>query len=134
MSAQAFNDVLSDDDLATTKEVIDRALDRLKQLSDAYGELLVHRLDSGKVFQNWAKESSLGNRRWKAGITADNIRLVSGISIEKPGMMTPAQAEKAGVSKLITKAFTERPNTGFKLVKRSAADRAAAMFSPPETE
>lgn len=133
-SGRVFNDTLTDDDLAFQFENIDAAISRATQLRDAYKELLTHRINSGHVFQNHAVEAVYGNTRFKKGTTPAMLSAVSGVPIDKlikTEPVSPAQMTRAGVSELIVKAFTERPPAGVRLVKKSAAQRAAAMFKPP---
>lgn len=133
-SGRVFNDKMNDDELAFQFENIDAAISRATQLRDAYKELLTHRINSGHVFQNHAFEPVFGNTRFKKGTTPAMLSAVSGVKVEKltkTEPLTPAQMIKAGASELIVKAFTERPPAGVRLVKKSAAQRAAAMFKPP---
>lgn len=133
-SGRVFRDDLTNDELAFEYENMEAAIKRAENLRDAYKELLTHRIQAGNVFQTHAFEQVLGNTRLKEGVTPAMIAATSGIPISKltkTVSLTPGQMIKAGASELVVKAFSERPFTGFKLVRKSADKRASAMFKPP---
>jgi len=130
-SGRVFRDDLSNDELAFEFDNMEAAIKRAEYLRDALKELLTHRIQAGNVFQNHAVEPTLGNTRFKPRVTADMIASVSGVEAKKLSKtvpVSPAQMIRAGASELIVNAFTERPFTGFKLVRKSADKRASAMF------
>lgn len=133
-SGRVFDDGLSDTEAASELVLIRRAKDILEQKDKALTELITHRINSQHVVPNWFIERGEGKRRWKKGVTVSMIKALTLKDINKPDMLSPAQAEKAGISPLIVNAFSERPPTTPKLVNRSAASVASKMFKPPAKE
>lgn len=132
-SGRVFDDQMSDEEAASELVTIRRAKDILEQKDKALTELITHRISNNRIMPNWFMEPGQGNRRWKKGVTVEMIKAVTLQDISKPGMLTPAQAEKK-ISSLIINAFSERPQTPPKLVNRSAQGVASKMFKPPAKE
>lgn len=131
VAGQVFDDRLTNDELAAQLLIVQRGKAALKQLEDAYEELLTHRINSGQVVKDWFIEPTYANTRFKAGVTPAMLKALSGIDPTIRKLPTPGQVKKLGISELIVNAFTERPMTGKKLVHKSAAQVAGTMFKPP---
>lgn len=109
-----------------------RAAEVLKQASSAYEELALHRLKSGQTIPNYTAQSGKGQSRWKDGVTVEMIKMLTGVDVSELKLKTPTQAKKAGVSEEIITSLTDRPNTGFKLVRVDASKKAENLFGKKE--
>lgn len=128
-----FNDRMPDDALEFERMEIMRAIDMLEQRRDAITELMMHRIEAGAVYQNHAIERGLlGHWKFNTGVNAALIKAMTGIDITKTGMLTVAQAIKAGVPETVAHSLATRPKLPAKLVNKSAQERAAKMFNTPK--
>lgn len=106
-----------------------RAENMLKARKQALEASAKHRIATGEMVPNYALETGLGNRRWQSNITADFVKAMTGVDVvAKQTLITPAEAERRGISKDLVKALTERPSTGIKLVREDANKKAARSF------
>lgn len=131
-SEKAFTDVISNDNLSVQIDELRRAACMLKDLEKAYSELALHRLKKGEIINNFTLDKELSNRQWKEGITPEILQILTGKDLTKKQLITPAQAEKAGVSKEVVAPFTERVNKGVKLVRMDANAKAKKLFNNPK--
>jgi hypothetical protein len=122
------NDVLSPQ--ATSMELTN--LYRAKAVIDArlagMEESTKEKIRSGVTIPGWTVERSLGNTRWNDGLDPAMLELLFGIPVTEPKMITPAAAKKKGVAEVTIKAFTHRPDNGFKLVPIDVDRKAKEMF------
>lgn len=126
---KAFNDHLSDDELSLQIDQIGRAVSVLQKQKKAYEDLILDRIRKGHVIRNFTAKADLANRTWKDHVTPEIIKSMTGIDITIPKLKTPAQAEKAGVSKQVVTSLTERHQKGFKLVRVDANSNAQKLFN-----
>ena len=113
----AFNDAMPSNALAFERDVMQHAADVLKIKIDAVDELMSHRIRSGQMIPGYGLENRLGQRRWSKGLTGKVLSISTGVDLTSDGVVTPAEAERRGVSKDVIAALTERPNIGAKLKK-----------------
>ena len=106
-----------------------RASAVLKDLEKAYGELALYRVKQGQIVPNYSTEVGLTNRNWKGHVTPEFVQILTGKDLSKKHLITPAQAEKQGVSKEVVAALTGRDNTGVKLVRVDADAKAKKAFN-----
>jgi hypothetical protein len=97
---------------------------------EALEELTKHRLRGGQIIDNYALDNQYGHTRWKSGLTAQSVALVTGVDVTKPELVTPAEAKRRGVPEPVIKSLTERPSTGVKLVRRSVDEHAKKLLNP----
>lgn len=124
MAGQAFADDIDNDALAFQLDQLERAAAHLKNLDKATRELATYRLKQGQIVQNYGLETELTNRAWRDEITPEFMQMMTGLDLTKKQLITPAQAEKAGVPKEVVASFTERHNKGVKLVRIDADAKA----------
>jgi len=124
----AYRAEIDNAELADRMALIHRAEEMIKQAKKAYEEQIMHRLQLGQALNGYAIENDLTNRMWKDGVTVDLMQTLTGVNLSKPQLVTPAQAEKAGVSKDIVALFAERRAKGSKLVRVDTDKRAAKFF------
>ena len=127
-STNVFNDDLTDDILAHEYETLDRAVSAIKDRYDALSELMTHRIKTGRVIEGYGLETRLGQRRWIKGMSGAALSAVTGKNLVKDDIVTPAEAERRGLSSDLIAALTERPNIGAKLKRIDADAKARAIF------
>jgi len=117
------NDELSD--LLATYE-------NIKSLVDIKGKslqnLAIARLQKGQVINGYAYEQKFGDRKWRDDVDPSLIQMMTGIDIIKPTVLSPAQAEKAGVHKSIIAGMVTKPSKGLDLVKSNNLEKARKIF------
>ena len=126
-----FNDNLPKDVLTFELETLRGGLDTIKNRADALDELISHRIGKGETFPGYALERRYGHRKWKPGLTGAMLSAMAGVDLRTDGIVTPAAAERMGVSKAAVAALTDSPLLAPKL-KRIDADAAGrAAFGVP---
>lgn len=111
-----------------------RAIKYLRQMEKAYeGELEGH-LRAGRIVPGWAIESAEGREYW----TADREQVLAvgalfNVTVDKPELITPAQARKAGIPSEIINLYCTRRNNGTKLVEQTDKSAAVIFNQPRET-
>ena len=128
----AFTDELPDDALAFELQTMKMAQATLKNRLQAIEELMTHRIRSGNVIPGYALDQNFGHRAWRSGMTGSMLSALTGVDLIKDGIVTPAEAERRGVSKEVVAALTDRPMIGVKLVQRDATEDAARIFNRSE--
>lgn len=128
-SEQAYIDNPPNQALGYQLDNIRRAIEILKQSEQAYSEMIMHRLRSGQIIENYALQNDLGNRSWKQHITPETVLALTGQDLTKKELITPAQAIKKGVNETTIESLTERKNKGIKLVRMDANTRAQKIFN-----
>lgn len=100
-----------------------RSLDRLQARVDGLKEQTIANLRAGKQIPYFRAEPGYGRQVWKipeAQIIA--IGNMFGHDLSKPGVITPKQAEKAGVDPAVISGYSFTPSTGFRLVLDNPQD------------
>lgn len=131
-SERAFVDNIDNDNLSFQLDHLDRSIEILKQRKKAYDEMALHRLKEGQIIKNYSAETGLSNREWQEHVTPEFVEMLTGKDLSKKKLITPAQAEKAGVNKDVVASMTERHNTGVKLVRIDANAKAKKLFNNPK--
>jgi hypothetical protein len=121
-SDTAFSDALPNPILAHELDTLRYAEQIIKDRREALEELMTHKIQSGQVIAGYALKQRFANRTWKPGLSGDVLSMVAGVNLRKDGLVTPAEAERRGVSKEGIAALTDRPSIGVKL-ERIDADR-----------
>lgn len=128
-SERAFTDKLDNAELSFQLDDVNRAINVLKQQQKAYQELALHRLKQGEIVNNYAPRVDQTNRQWQKHVTPEMLLAMTGKELSKPAqLITPAQAEKAGVPKEVVASLTERHTKGVKLVRVDANSNAKKLF------
>lgn len=127
-SEKAFIDNIDNDNLAFQLDHLKRATEMLSHLKKAYDELATYRIRQGQVVTNYSLETELTNRQWMEHITPEIMTMLTGKDLAKKQLITPAQAEKTGISPDVVTALTERRNKGVKLVRVDAHAKASKLF------
>ena len=123
-----YHENLTDLQISYELDLLERAGDALKVRTDALKSLAKSK---GGV-PGWTMKQTYGNREWVDGADAETIAMLGGVAVDKlqkSSLITPAQAEKAGLDKAITAAWTERASRGFNLVRADTDKDAKKLFS-----
>jgi hypothetical protein len=118
VSTEFFQDSINDDELSRQLDQIKRAEEAIKIKKDSLTELGVLRIKKGGIIPGYVQTDKFSNRAWKKGISPDAIKMMTGKDVVEKNFMTPAKAEKLGVSKELVKQLTEKRLVGVKLEKK----------------
>lgn len=125
----AHDETMSDADLSTQLDTLNRASNMIKSRVEALEELAKHRIKAGAIVNNYSVEMGLGKTKWKEHVTAGMLKGLTGKDLVKDALVTPAEAKRRGVNEEFIKLVTERPTTGLKLVRISADEKAKRLFA-----
>ena len=117
--------MLSPTAAALELKLLMRALARLEARVDGLKEQTIANIRAGKPVPYFRAEPGYGRQQWsKPDSQIVAMGKMFGVDLAKPGVITPKQAEKVGVSADIVKTFSFVPSTGFKLVEDKSTDAA----------
>lgn len=125
-------DNISNGELSFQLDLVARVTEILKTKQESLTQLAVSRIKEGQIIPNYLSESRYGDRKWKPGMTADVIKMLTGKDITEVVTLSPAQAEKRGVSKDLVANMTERHFVGSKVVKKDASALGDKIFGKPK--
>jgi len=128
-SAMAFHDEMPDVVAAYELDTLRTASAFIEARMNAVEEMVKHRLRNGAVIGDYALQSQYANRRFKPGVDPNMMKILTGIDLTKPGLVTPAEAERRGADPKVIEAMTERPLTGVKLIRSTADKRARKQLN-----
>lgn len=114
--------------LAIEHAMLEDAERLLKARREGLAEQIQAMLKRGAPVPGYALEPTMSREGW--ALPAGDIVAAAGamgVQIAKSGILTPKQAEKAGLHPDLVKAWTTRSQTGLKLV-RDDGTRAAKVF------
>jgi hypothetical protein len=131
---QAFSDEIDNTQLSFTVDQLTRAIAMLESRLAASKELIMYRLRSGQIIDNYSIEPTFSNTRWKEHVTRDMLLMLTAKDLSSPKLLTPKQAKKAGASAELVDALTERTPTGFKLVRISADKKAKRLLGDKDDD
>jgi len=121
-------DDLSNEEIARQLDLIGRAAEILKIKKDSLEQLAIYRTKQGKVVPGYTVDENFGDRKWKAEMSPQAIKLMTGVDIITQSTMSPRQAEIAGVPKQLVNALVTRPFLGPKLKKQDSTKLADKLF------
>lgn len=113
-------------DMAGELHTLRRAQEAIKLRLDAMEANAMALIGNGGVIPGWSRDRSFGKRRWKDGVTV--LEMLSGVRLTESKPVSPAAAERLGVSPAFLKQFTITPETGWKLVERDSSAKAKEVF------
>lgn len=126
-----IQDNINDHEVANQLDLIARAKDVLKIKADSLEQLAIHRIKSGGLIPGYMSEAGYGDRKWKPGINAEVIKVMTGIDITETSMLSPAKAERQGVPKDLVKTFVDRHFVGQRLVRKDGNKLGDLIFNKP---
>jgi len=121
-------DDLSNEEIARQLDLVARASEILKIKKDSLEQLAVYRSKQGKIIPGYTIEENYGDRKWKAEMSPEAIKIMCGVDVMTKTTMSPRQAEIAGVPKALVGALVTRPFLGPKLKKQDASKVADKFF------
>lgn len=124
----AYSNELPSNELAFELDQIARIKSMINAREHALHEDAKHRLKSGDIIPNYSLEIGQGNRQWHDGMNCETLKIITGVDLSKSTPVTPAEAERRGVSKELVSSLTERPSTGIRLVRVDANKKAQRIF------
>lgn len=119
---------LTNEDIASLMKTIERVDEIIKIKKDSIKALAVNRIQNNQVIPGYSMQQKFGDRKWKDGVTAESIKILTGVDVESTKIMSPAQAEKAGLSKKFTASLTMKPMIGTELVKKDITKQIAQLL------
>lgn len=128
VSLTAHSENMQDDTIGKELEILTDAEKRIKARKKQLEDLAIYRMKQGAIIPNYALERSFGNNVFKDDFAPEFLSAMLGVDVTKKDVITPAQAVKAGASEQLVKTFSTRKETGLKLTRANANDRATRMF------
>lgn len=120
---------LSNQDLSDLIGILERAEDVIEIKAKSIKQLAVSRLQNNQMIPGYGMVQKFGDRKWKDGVTAESVKMMTGVDLMKTEMMSPNQAEKAGVNKKLTEQLTMKPSKGFEITKINITEQADKLFN-----
>jgi hypothetical protein len=133
VSHEFMQDNIDDKELSFQLDLVNRVSEVMKIKLDSLNALAVDRIKKGQIIPNYVTESSYGHRKWKKSISPQVIETLTGKKVLKEEMLSPAQAEKIGISKAFVDKLSEQPFLGQKVKRRDATEVGNKIFGNPNT-
>lgn len=121
-------DSLTNEEIALQLDQVKRAEEVIKIKLDSLVELGTSRIKNGQIIPGYVQVDKYSNREWKAGVSPEAIKLITGKDVIEKSFMSPAKVEKMGISKELVKQLTDVRKTGVKLEKKNASDIGNKVF------
>lgn len=128
VTTEFFQDSITNDELSRQLDIIKRAEEVIKIKKDSINELGSMRIKTGQIIPGYSQVQVYGNRSWKKGLSPEAIELMTGTKVMESVFMSPAKAEKAGISKALVSQLTEKRFTGVKLEKKDSGEIGNSIF------
>ena len=128
VSTDFYQDSLNEAEIARQLDQIKRAAEVIKIKEDSLVELGISRIKSGKLIPGYVQVEKYGHRNWKNGVSPEALAMMTGHDVIEKSIMSPAKAEKLGVSKELVKSLSESRMTGVKLEKKNGTDVGNKIF------
>ena len=128
VSEQAFNSHLTPAETSFMLDQMKRAQDVIKQTLKSHEDAALHQAKKGVAIPNYSIQADVSNEQWKDGVTAESLKMITGVDLSKDAVITPGQAKKKGVPVDVLKMFYERKTKGTKLVRISDSEHGKKMF------
>jgi len=128
----AIPQVLSNGALSRQLQQLDRGIEIMKARRDGLAVQLTDQLTRGEQIPGWMLQRGVGREKWN--IPVDEVIAMGtmmGVDVSKPGVITPKQAIKKGLSEEIVSGFTETPMGEIGLV-RDDGNKARSVFNIKE--
>jgi hypothetical protein len=123
------NDILTPGALSMELTNLRRAKTVLESRLAALEEMAKERVKAGNLIPGYDIQRSYGHAKWLKTVDAPTLEMMTGKCLSEQKLVTPAEAKRRGVSEEIVKAFTERPDNGFKLIQIDLDQTAKELFN-----
>lgn len=128
VSTEFVQDSLTESEIATQLDQIKRSEEVIKIKKDSLEQLGVSRIKQGKILPGYIQVDKYTNRVWNKSISPETIKVLTGIDVMEKSFMSPAKAEKKGVSKELVSQLSGKRLTGVKLQKGNATEVGNKIF------
>lgn len=128
VSTEFFQDSLTNEEIARQLDQVKRASEVIKIKSDSLVQLGSDRIKKGGLIPGYIQANQYSHREWKPGISPEALKVMTGKDIIEKTMMSPAKAEKLGISKELVKQLSASRMTGVKLEKKDGSDVGNKIF------
>lgn len=128
ISTEFVQDSLSNEEVAQQLDQIKRASEVLKIKLDSLEQLGADRIKKGQIIPGYIQSNRYSQREWKQGVTAASLFAFTGKVVEEKSLMSPAKAEKLGISKKLVEQLSSSRLTGVKLEKKNGSDVGNKIF------
>ncbi len=126
-----LQDGIDDDELGYQLDLVQRVDDLVKTRKKSLELLAITRINNGKKIAGWDTETTLGNRQWRPGISAEAIKMLTNKDVMTHEMCSPAQAEKMKIPQALIDQITIR-KMGAPKLKRSDKALGNKIFGNKE--
>lgn len=117
------------DALGLSIEQLRAASKMVEGLLSGREERALAKIKGGEIVPGWDAQQGQGRTKWKSGKEPEILSLgdMMGVDLRKKDaqLITPKQAEKAGIDTSVISAYSETPTTGLKLVPAAATNQQA---------
>lgn len=128
VSMDFVQDSLDNEEIARQLDQVKRAEEVIKIKMDSLIDLGSSRIKKGQIIPGYIQTNKYSQREWKPGVSPDAIKLMTGKDVLEKTFMSPAKAEKLGVSKELVKQLSSTRLTGVKLEKKNGSDVGNKIF------
>lgn len=128
VSTEFVQDSLTNEEVAKQLDLVKRAEEVIKIKADSLVELGSSRIKKGGIIPGYIQVDKYSNREWKTGISPEAIKVMTGKDLMEKTIMSPAKAEKLGISRELVKQLSTTRLAGVKLEKKSGSDVGNKIF------
>lgn len=114
-------DNLTNEEIAKQLDQAKRAAEVIKIKLDSLEQLGTDRIKKGQIIPGYIQTNKYTQREWKHGVTAESLKTMTGKVVIETSMISPAKAEKMGISKKLVEQLSSSRPTGVKLEKKNAS-------------
>ena len=125
-TAPARSREINGQDLSDELKALRRASEMITLRLDALESHATGIINNGGIVPGFMMQTNTGNRRWNVDVAV--IEAMTGMTLTEPKPITPAAAERAGMSEAMLELYASRSETGRKLVERDSSALAAKVF------
>lgn len=126
--AEFRQDTLTEKQIADQLEILQRASQLIKIKFESLEQLACSKIKEGKVIPGYGIEEKLGDRTWNNDVDPEMVKMLTGKDLTEKVLMSPAKAEKMGISKRMIESLVTRKFTGTKIKKKDFSKDAEKAF------
>jgi hypothetical protein len=118
MSFQSMPLNMSNEALSLQYEIVERAIEQLKDLQTAYKEQMEYKLKRGESLPTYGLKPTYSRVNWvKSYEEVKHLGDLLKVDLTKKQLVTPKQAEQLGIDTEVIKHYSDKVQTGVKLSK-----------------
>lgn len=127
-----LQDNIEDKEVSFQLDQITRIEELIKIRKGSLTNLAIDRIKKGALIPNYVMQTSYSDRSWKDGISPAVIEAMTGVKIVEQVMLSPAKAEKAGISPKLVNDLVDRRFLGTKLKRKDTTELGNKIFGNTE--